>query len=305
MPKFQAMKVLTTLALLWTGAVLASDPSSVSNHALATLNDEFSDATSLHSWQRHDVAEGWPSQWKVLDINTTSSGHLYIEPLTSGWFAGYRAPFLFKEVSGNFVVTTRMKVEGRNGGVPQRMYSLMGLMARQPHPGITPETWKESGENWIFLTTGTTEPAGLSHWEVKTTVQGNSVLRISEAPTGWVEIALIRVGAAFVFLQRPEGGTWTVHQRYLRPDLGETVQVGINAYTDYDTLQSIMGPPRSRRTDPRVYNSRVYEGSPDLRGWVDWVHFQRPQGANGSLSLDWSDPAQVTDQQLIDLLAQP
>ncbi|GEM48319.1 DUF1349 domain-containing protein [Deinococcus cellulosilyticus] len=296
MPRTHFLRALTSLAVLLAFNAQATPDD------LSVLNDEFNRADSLVQWQRHDVVEGWPSQWKALDIHTTSPGHLYIEPLTSGWYAGYRAPFLFKEVTGDFVVTTRLKVEGRGGGVPQRMYSLMGLMAREPHPEVTPETWKEEEENWVFLTTGTTEPAGQPHWEVKTTVQGHSTLQVAQAPTGWVEVALLRKGAAFLFLQRQDGGTWTVHQRYLRPDLPATLQVGIIAYTDYNTLRNVMGPPHTRRTDPRVYNNRVYEGTPDLKGWVDWVHFKRPQVSSDAMNLDWSDPALVSDAKVMQLL---
>ena len=34
------------------------------------------------------------------------SGQLYLEPWTSGWYADFHAPFLFREVSGDFVVET-------------------------------------------------------------------------------------------------------------------------------------------------------------------------------------------------------
>jgi hypothetical protein len=243
----------------------------MSAQALAALSDEFEDAASLTGWQRSDVVEGRPSQWKALDVDTTSPGHLYLEPTTSLWWSDFRAPFLFRPVTGDFVATIRVRASGRTTTTPHREYSLVGLMARAPRTD-TAATWTPGRENWVFLTTGTAEPAGTPQFEVKTTVNGRSTLLLSDAATGWVEIRVARLGSTFVMLQRTAVGNWTVHQRYSRPDLPATVQVGICAYTDWDWLKNAVN---SGDLTAKAYNAMVYtDGYPDLVARVDWFHLR-------------------------------
>lgn len=280
--------LLTGLTLLLLSTALAQ------TNDLAALNDEFSDAASLERWQRHDVVEGWPSQWKALDVNTTSPGHLYIEPYSSAWYAGMRAPFLFKEVKGDFVVTARVLVTGRASPVPTAGWSLLGLMVRQPRPGVTPQTWGSSGENWVFLTVGTADDVGNPQVEDKSTTNGRSGLRTRPAKAGWVELRIARIGPILILLRRFEGETWAVQRRFDRDDLPETLQVGISAYTDTDSL----GGPITNYLD---YNRTVFRtGRPDLIGRVDWVRFERPnvpQAWRGK-NLGWEG----TDENLLTFL---
>ncbi len=134
----------------------------------ASLSDEFEDSSHLAQWKRHDVIEGWPSQLEVLDVNTTSRGHLYMEPYTSVWYAGFRAPFLFKEVTGDFVVTARVQATGKKTESPSVEGSLAGLLVREPRRG-TAETWKREDENYVSLTTGLASgPGGRGHpWRLR------------------------------------------------------------------------------------------------------------------------------------------
>jgi hypothetical protein len=96
--------------------------------------------SGLERWTDHATAEGWPSQLGRLDSDTTSPGHLYLEPVTSSWFEDYGGVFLFKELEGDFVVTTRLRVTGRTTDVPVRDDSFAGLMVRKPRT-VTPDTW--------------------------------------------------------------------------------------------------------------------------------------------------------------------
>lgn len=251
--------------------VLALSAAFAQHDDLSPLNDEFGDAASLARWQRHDVVEGWPSQWKALDVNTTSPGHLYVEPYSSAWYAGMRAPFLYQEVTGDFVVTSRVLVTGRASDVPEAGWSLMGLMIRQPRPGVTPDTWDAYGENWVFLTVGTADDVGNPQIEDKTTSGGASSLRIRPGKAGWVELRIARIGPAVILLHRFEGDAWVVHRRFERERLPATLQVGINAYTDSDSLG---GPIRNYL----AYNRTVFkDGQPDLIGRADWIRFARPR----------------------------
>lgn len=261
---------------------------------LSSLNDEFDDATTLGRWQRHDVVEGWPSQWKALDVDTTSDGHLYLEPYSSAWYAGMRAPFLFKEVTGDFVVTARLLASGRSGAVPTAGWSLMGLMVRQPRPNVTPATWDAYGENWVFLTVGTADDVGRPQVEDKSTSGGASRLRTSPGKAGWVELRIARVGPAVILLRRFDGEAWVVHRRFDRSALPETLQVGVNAYTDSDSL----GGPIKNYLE---YNRAVFKnGQPDLVGRVDWIRFARPNVPSDLRGKNLS--FEGTDEQLLTFL---
>lgn len=288
--------VRALLAALCAFGALAALAAPLASDDLAALNDEFGDARTLARWTRHDVAEGWPSQWRTLDVNTTSPGHLYLEPFTSAWWAGFRAPLLYKTVTGDFVVTARVQATGLQGGVPQRAWSLMGLMARAPLPDPSPERWDPSRENWVFLTVGTANLPGVPQIEDKTTEGGESRLRVLAARPGWVDLRLARVGRAIVLLRRYEGEGWAVHQRFDRPDLPAALQVGVNAYTDWPTLERRVG---SGELDARTYNARVYrDGRPDLAGRVDWVRFRRPALPPDLRGVNLASPA-VSDARLL------
>lgn len=238
---------------------------------LSGLNDEFDRPETLTTWKRHDVVEGWPSQWKTLEV---SGGLLRIEPYSSAWVDGYRAPFVFREVTGDFVVTTRIRARGQQTDVPKSGWSLTGLMARAPRPGVTPGTWTTTGENWVFLTVGTADAVGQPQLEDKTTRSGRSRLRTRPSRPGWVELRLARVGPAVLLLRRFEGEAWVLHQRFEREDLPPTLQVGVNAYTDFDRFSERVA---SRELSAAEYNRQVYrDGNPDLISEVDWIRFARP-----------------------------
>ena len=237
---------------------------------IASFSDEFDDASSLASWRDHSTVEGWPSQVDQLDVDTTTPGALHLVPLTSAWFADFRGVFLFKEITGDFIVTTRIKATGKQSDVPTRDYSFAGLMVRAPRD-VTMETWQPNAENWLFITTGYGERAqGKPQLEVKTTRNSASELRLLPSRTGWVELRVVRVGSRFVTLSRFEGEEWTIRARYQRADLPETVQVGLNAYTDWQAVH----------IDAAEFNRTLLKGgdtNPDLIVSSDYVRFRRPE----------------------------
>ena len=113
-------------------------------------SDEFDSKTSLTSWSRFETANGWPDHLRRLDV---VEGMLEIEPWTSGWYAEFHAPFLYREISGDFLVTTRIAANGLATEVPTSAWSLAGLMVREPRR-VAPADWQPRAENWLFLTTG-------------------------------------------------------------------------------------------------------------------------------------------------------
>ncbi len=270
------------LLLLCSLPLLAQD--------LAPLSDDFSTPESLKNWTRFDAAEGWPDMTKRTAV---TGGNLLIEPWTSGWYAEFHAPFLYKEISGPFSVTARLRIRGREGELPSEPWSLAGLMVREPRPG-SGRKWEPRGENWLFLTTGIAFETGKPVFETKTTVNSRSNLKLAPARAGWVELRIVRVGPSFILLSRYEGEKWQVRERFFRTDLTRTVQVGLNAYTGWNSAEDL-------QNDPQRFNTTVLKDrKADAILEVDWVRFARPElpaGTNVMALTDWS----MTDAQLLTL----
>jgi hypothetical protein len=276
------------LALAFTLQISAQQQMPLSSNDLQTLSDEFNGENSLAGWKQFSEAEGWMPMTKIVDVNKTSPGNLYLEPGTSGWYEDFHGVFLFKEVTGNFLATTRLKVSGKNGELPTALWSLAGLMAREPR-AMKKENWQPKNENWLFFTVGVAEPAGQLLFETKSTVNSRSNLKLRPAKTGWVELAIARVRSAFILLYRYDGETkWQIQERFHRRDLGRTLQVGVNAYSDWYGA-------REFHNDPFKFNTIAAKNSKaDLVLNVDYVRF-RPISYNGSPR---SDAGELTDYSM-------
>jgi hypothetical protein len=261
---------------------------------LQALSDEFNDEKSLAGWKQFHEAEGWMSMTKTIDVNRTSPGNLYLEPAVSGWYEDFHGAFLFKEVTGDFFVAARLKVTGKTQELPAALWSLAGLMVREPRPQAGKDNWQPRGENWLFFTTGIAEPAGRPIFETKSTANSRSNLKLRPARAGWVELGIARIRSAFVLLYRYDGETkWTVQERFHRRDLPRTLQVGVNAYSDWYSAREYHG-------DAFKFNTlKIADGKPDLVLNVDYVRFRRlafrPAGGGGGPR---SDAGELTDYSL-------
>ena len=240
---------------------------------LTPLSDEFDQAGTLAQWKDLASVEGFPNTAARLDINTTSPGQLYIEPYTSTWFEDYRGVFLYKEVTGDYMVTARVRASGKTGDTPTSAFSLSGLMSRAPR-AITMESWTPHGENWLFIATGYGN-GGIDgpQFETKTTTNSSSTLWLTRSRADWVNLRVLRVGEVFLMLYQFTGGPWTLSRCFDRPDLPQTLQVGVHAYTDWNTITS------RYPDDPAGFNRATLTGPdthPDLIARDDYVRFQRP-----------------------------
>lgn len=269
-------------------AVISAQRAPQPTENLAKLSDEFDDEATLGNWKWFHEAEGWANMIRTVDVNRTNKGNLYLEPSTSGWFEDFQGTFLFKEVTGNFLATTRLKVSGKNGELPTALWSLAGLMVREPR-AMKKENWQPKNENWLFFTVGIAEPAGQLMFETKSTVNSRSNLKLRPAKTGWVELGIARVRSAFVLLYRYDGETkWQVQERFHRRDLGHTLQIGINAYSDWYGAQEF-------HRDPLRFNTmRVENSKADLALNVDHIRF-RPIQYSASPR---SDAGELTDYSI-------
>jgi hypothetical protein len=262
---------------LLAGLVLLAATPAFAQDDLAALSDEF-DGSALTGWTRFDEAFGWPDKIKVLDVGASTPGALHVEPYHSAWVRDLVAPFLFREVRGDFDVRARVRVRGHEGDIPGGTWSLGGLMARTPSR-VTAEAWAPRAENWTFITTGVGHVAGEPMTETKATFNSYSSLKLRPFPTGWVELRLVRVGMVMIALARPEGQTgWQVRDRFYRMENNPVMQVGLIAYTTSDAV-----PPGPE--NPNVINREVLRDAPvDMILEADWIRFTRPRPQVGP---DW------------------
>jgi hypothetical protein len=185
---------------------------------LPSLSDEF-DGTTLAAWQQMqgDAPEGSARVAAAGGVLTIHSAH-------ASWIRDQRAYYVWKDVTGDFLATTRIKVSGEAGEAPTADWSLAGLLVRRA-------TDDPARENWIGWTTGAV--SGAPVFERKTTARSASVLQLLPARTGWLELRVARVGSVFLLLRRYPGERWVYAARYVRADLPRTLQVGIDAQSGY------------------------------------------------------------------------
>lgn len=279
-------------ALLFSTSALVS-PSLAQPVALHPLSDEFDASGSLSEWTQLSEVEGWTDKLKMLDVDSTSPGALYLEPYPSVWFYDYTAPLLFKAVDGNFMVTTRINVSGHDGAMPSTTYSLAGLMARRLRgeaPFRADSAWAKDRENYVFLVTGTTGEPGAPKIETKSAVRSRPIVKHYPRETsGPIELRLVRLDQTIIALYRTPGGEWQIHERFYRPDLPNTLQVGLMAYGDYATVRE------ETWYDPWDYNTSVLRADADMQVEAEYVRFRRPtlsdeaQAFIDARNLHWDD----------------
>jgi hypothetical protein len=185
---------------------------------LASLSDDF-DSSALGGWaQMQGDATGGSAVVSVAD------GLLTIHSAHASWIRDQRAFYLWKDVTGDFVATTRIKVTGEHTEIPSADWSLAGLLVRRA-------TDDRTRESWIGWTTGAV--SGAQVFERKTTARSSSVLQLLPARPGWLELRAVRLGSVFLLLHRYPGGRWTYDARYVRTDLPRMLEVGIDAQSGY------------------------------------------------------------------------
>lgn len=277
---------------------------------LGPLSDEFTDSSSLSNWSRiHEEEQWFADQLDQLDINQSESDRMVVVPHTVVWFEDFRGPYLYKEVTGDFVVSTDVRATGRDGiSIPQSQFSLSGLMVRTPR-GITPGTWTPGGENYVFFSLGHGNNGGSAFQvEVKTTTNSNSILALTTVAAGNAILQIARLGDYVIVLRKEPGQPWAVHNRYDRSDFPATVQVGAVAYTNWEKASdfapfvhnsTVLDPPLPPEvTDPtpgEPYN-------PDIIGSYDYIRFFRPTIPANLVGVDLTSAALVTDEDLLAFL---
>ncbi len=282
-------RLYTTLALL---AI------SFFAHAQTQLREEKTDFNSmddLSGWKWLHDTEGWPDKVRKKEVK---DGKLMLEMGTSGWFADKNAPFLYKEITGDFDVQARVRASGVKTDVSETQWSLGGLMVRVPKRSGK-DQWKPKEENWMFMTTGVAEEPGKQVIETKYTINSKSNLKLRDAKAAWITLRIVRVGNAFIMLYKYDSDkAWTVHDRFYLVDWPPVLQVGLNGYTN-----SYAVPGNISWGDPLKFNSETFDhlGKPDFVLSVDFVRFAKPKvnyDVQGNPGKQWLN--QVYSNRLVD-----
>ncbi len=248
---------------------------------LESLNDEFNSSSSLSNWSRLINAEGYgDDRVDSSDVNQTRNGWFTLIPEASTWYRDYIGELMFKEVSGDFIVSARVNASSRSGnGAPNASYSLGGIMMRAPR-SFNSSSRPANQENHLFFSIGTGTALGTYQTETKDTVNSNSNLILSGVSSGEIEMKLLRLGNRVTVIARQPGGNWYVVRRHNRPDFPDTLQVGMIAYTDWSTVGALA---------PQDYNVSDLNGNPDLIAQYDYVHFERVTDMGGLNAATASD----------------
>ena len=287
------------------------------------LNDEFSDSATVSNWININQDEGWNiTQLEAYNINDSATGHLYVLPLTESWFAEYRGAYLYKYISGDFVISTKVTATARDGmSLPSSTFSLAGIMIRTPinYPNQDPQNeWLPGQQNYIFMSIG--QATGPRYdFEIKNTCHSSSCLDIVPIDTSTAEIRMVRRDNEIVVLSRFPGESWQVRNRYNRngPQCGQnmnncnapfpdTVQIGFVVYTDWPKVSSYsttfhnthtLHPDTLGAGDP----SPGTPFNPDIVAHFDYARFDSLIVPDSLLSADLSDESEVADSTLLQL----
>ncbi|MFN0077039.1 MAG: Ig-like domain-containing protein [Prosthecobacter sp.] len=252
---------------------------------LASTGDEFSDAATLTTWQRLDQTEGWGAN--KLTTHEISSGRMRLIPSVSGFYQDYVGPYVFRNVTGDFIATVQMDVSRRNGaaGRPSSNFSIGGLMLRRPktitNAGASPGgDWTAGAENSIAFNFGTADPVAqpnANQWQCVVSNTTNSVSNFYTSTQGiplsenTVTMQIVRVGSTIVLLRQHPGGQWITEQRYTRADFPATLQIGLGTATNFTAIAGLT-PFNHNRTAPAG-------GTPDVVLDAEWFRLSTPSAA--------------------------
>ncbi|QDU10151.1 putative Ig domain-containing protein [Gimesia aquarii] len=289
---------------------------------LTDLNDDFDNAASIANWQRINQTEGWNAdQLETWDINQTQAGRMVLAPYTTSWFESYRGPLVFKEITGDFVITTQVNISDRDdigdsdlNDIPNgSTFSLAGLMIRTPRdiqnpavdwtPGSFADDGTNNGENYIFLSLGFGNSGNQFQMETKTTRNSNSSLVLQDrGDNSVINLQIARIGENVFTLYQVPGEDWVLDNRYHRPDMPETLQAGMVAYSDWGKVSDY---------DPFDHNNNVLQPGgfdptpfeafePDIVAGFEYIQFDRPEVPEYLQGIDLR--TQTTNLQMLSFL---
>lgn len=249
---------------------------SKNNKPINHLSDDFDDALSLEAWTNLSLKEGYPNKINIVDINKTKKRHLYIKPKESIWFEGYHGTFLYKEVSGDFVVSTKLSVSGvleDFPDYPKKTWQIAGILVREPIDVSVNKNKRE--ENWVFNTYGS--GIGRKHLiDIGTNQDNIYTCYPFTGKDGSIELRIVRIDEYIITLSKNQRENWVLRKIIKRTDFSQTLQVGI--MTNSSGYHYPFAGNLKKDFSYFDYNSQLIDidNKPDLQVYIDYVYYKRP-----------------------------
>ncbi|MCP4178662.1 MAG: hypothetical protein GY756_12935 [bacterium] len=239
--------------------------SNVYSQLISVNNDEFDNSNSLAEWKFLHEEDRLPNKIRTIDINKSSKEGLYIEPFTACWYSGFYGIYMYKEISNDFIITTKIKVTGIENDLPADKWSIAGLLIRKPIDSTISLTKRK--ENWLYINSGRGKEA---EWvlDSKYTIDNESTWYASASKNSLVELRIVRIKSFFVTMYKLENEDWKVHKKMVLNNIPENVQAGINisANASFAFSKSFVD-----------FNSESYKDIiPDMKVYVDYIRFNTP-----------------------------
>ncbi len=242
----------------------------------SALGDEFDNEETLSGWKIFSETEKWPSRIVKLDVNETEKGHLFLEPTFGGWWKGYHGSFVYKEVKGDFIITAKLMVKGKNTPLPTVPWNRGGILIRKP--GDLSIKAEERKEDLVHIMTGVnsnkdfTVYSGDSRQNV---YKWLDTAEVSQKESVYVELGILKDGEVFLSFYRFGNRDWKVFRRIRREDLKDApLQIGLTGCAEpYDKT----GTWLNDRYSAYEFNKEVLpsELPADVRMYVDYFRVRR------------------------------
>ena len=149
--------------------------------------------------------------------------------------------------------------------------------------------WTPGGANFVFLSLGYAYQGNSFYLESKTTRNSVSDLELTPFEQNSVELEISRAGATITTRYRfAEGLEWLQADVFDRPDMPETLQVGLVGYTDYAKASSFTPLYANANTlidspaNTTASSNANLPYNPDLRATFDYIRFERPTTDNAT-----------------------
>lgn len=189
------------------------------------------------------VSGSMPSTcWEILQPSrfanppyVGNSGELVAAPAAvanNGWFKTDHGPFMFQQVTGDFILVTGVRASTPTQGSPTRLYNAAGLVVRDPGT---------QNENWVLIDVGR-QGSGIPEDDnvtfgvmMKVTTNNNTEkAALPSNGSNHAALAICRRGSQLQLLHRVYGtpdSPHTLGQTVTAPGLSNTLQAGITAGT--------------------------------------------------------------------------
>jgi hypothetical protein len=191
-----------------------------------------------------------------------------IEPKISAWVADLQGVFLFKDIKGDFSVTIRVYVNGKNKKQSENDWALAGLMVRSSKQS-TQKNWEPNNENWVYLMHGKSPyPFRKTITDSKSNINSKWTADLTSSQNG-LELRIVRIGSTIITMRRFINKKWVILDRFIREDMPNSLQVGLNA-TACNELYRISDFEFNNRTN--YFKDEI----PDIVAKFDYIHYKRP-----------------------------